>query len=74
MHSTKPILELRPVAAPAAATPGATVYVLLPAVEQLVRQPGFGLKAPIALPESLWPLDARRFFGTSGRPAFETLH
>ncbi len=74
MHSTKPILELRPVEAPSSATPGATVYVLLPTLEQLVRRPGFGLKAPIALPDALWPLDARRFFGVPGRPVFETLH
>jgi hypothetical protein len=73
MRSNKPFLELRPVEAPAAATPGATVYVLLPTLEQLVSRPGFGLSSPIALPASLWPLDTRKLFDP-GRPAFEILH
>lgn len=74
MNSNKRVLEMRPVEAPAGAAAGATVYVLLPTLEQLVQRPGFGLRAPIALPESNWPLDPRRFFGGASRPAFETLH
>lgn len=73
MH-TKPVLELRPVQAGNAEGEGARVYVLLPALEELIGVPGFGLAEPIALPDSLWPLDTLRFFGPPSRPAFETLH
>ena len=40
----KPLLELhlRAIDAPACATPGASVYVLLPTLEELVGVPGFG--------------------------------
>jgi hypothetical protein len=74
MHATKPLLDLRPVAAPSSATPGATVYVLLPSLEQLLGRPGFGIQAPIAMPDSMLPLDARRFFGTAGRSPAQTFH
>lgn len=55
MHG-KPLLELqlRPIEAPACATPGASVYVLLPALDDLLNAPGFGAVNPILL----------------GRPAF----
>jgi len=74
MNFTKPVLDLRPVEAPAGASPGATVYVLLPTLDQLLGHPGFGLKSPIVLPDALSPLDPHRFFGVPVRPAFETLH
>jgi hypothetical protein len=40
-------LELKRIAAPAWATPGARVYALLPTLETLVGQPGFGARSPI---------------------------
>ena len=50
MHS-KWLLEigLRRIEAPACATPGARVYVLLPALDQLLSTPGFGAVNPILL-------------------------
>ncbi len=60
-------LELRPVDAPSWATPGATVYVMLPALDVLVGEPGFGTVDPIALPANRSVFDARAFFS-------QTLH
>jgi len=61
----KPLLELelRPVAAPAAASAGACVYVLLPTLEELVGAPGFGRRDPICLPGSGRPFDPWALFG-----------
>ncbi len=45
----KPVLELelRPVAAPTQADPGAYVYVLLPTLEELIGVPAFARCDPI---------------------------
>jgi hypothetical protein len=45
----KPVLELelRPVAAPTQANPGAYVYVLLPSLEELIGDPDFARGDPI---------------------------
>ena len=40
-------LELRPVAAPTQADPGAYVYVLLPTLEELIGDPSFARCDPI---------------------------
>ncbi len=42
--TTKPLLELnlRPTEAPACASSGAKVYVLLPSLQELLGAPGFG--------------------------------
>jgi hypothetical protein len=57
-------LELRRVEAPAHATEGACVYVLLPTLEELVGQPGFGRSEPITLPGAMQPIDGWAFFGS----------
>ena len=59
MHG-KPLLELelRRIDAPACATPGASVYVLLPVLEDLLNAPGFGAREPILLSR---PARAARF-------------
>lgn len=46
-------LDLRPIEAPACATPGASVYVLLPALDDLLSAPGFGDVNPILLGPSV---------------------
>jgi hypothetical protein len=65
MISPKPIveLELRPVAAPAHASPGARVYVLLPSLSELLAAPGFGDHNPICLPRGARPFDPWALFG-----------
>ena len=67
MTRPKPLLELelRPVAAPACASEGACVYVLLPTFEELVGRPGFGWSDPICLPGSRRPVDGWTLFGRS---------
>ena len=67
MSATKPLLELRPVEAPAPASPGACVYVLLPELGELVGLPGFGRCQPICLPGGARPFDAHAFFGAAAR-------
>ncbi len=64
MHPINPVLDLRPVEAPQGASPGATVYVMLPRLDALVGRPGFGLSAPICVPGSD-AFDAPRFFGAA---------
>jgi hypothetical protein len=63
----KPLLELelRPVAAPAHASEGACVYVLLPTLEELVGRPDFGRPDPIWLPGSRAWIDGWTMFGRS---------
>lgn len=61
-------LELRPVEAPAQATAGACVFVLLPTLEELVGREGFGRRDPICLPGAARPLDGWTLFGTARRP------
>jgi hypothetical protein len=75
MNASKPLLELelRPVEAPAGASAGACVYVLLPSLEELLDQPGFGCHAPICLPRSARPFDPLNFFAARPQRA-ETLH
>jgi hypothetical protein len=65
MTSFKPRLELelRPVAAPAHASPGACVYVLLPSLAELLATPGFGDQDPICLPCGARPFDPWALFG-----------
>jgi hypothetical protein len=60
-------LELRAVAAPAGASAGATVYVLLPSLAELLARPGFGERAPIVLPDAPRPFDPFVFFGNAER-------
>lgn len=60
-------LELRPVAAPPGAAAGATVYVLLPTLGELLAQPEFGARAPILLPEAARLFDPFDFFRHAGR-------
>ena len=67
MTAPKPVLELRPVEAPAPATPGACVYVLLPALDDLLGVPGFGRSDAICLPNGPRPFDAHSFFGAGAR-------
>jgi hypothetical protein len=55
-------LELRPVEAPSAATPGARVFVLLPSLGELLGRDGFGEANPICLPGSLQPFRPLEFF------------
>jgi hypothetical protein len=55
-------LELQRVEAPSWATPGATVYALLPSLDVLVGEPGFGLQDPIHVPGSRPPFDPFAFF------------
>jgi hypothetical protein len=64
MTPTKPLLELelRPVEAPSYATSGARVFVLLPALDQLLGVPGFGSDDPICLPGASVPFSPARFF------------
>jgi hypothetical protein len=73
MSPTKPLLELelRPVEAPSAATPGACVFVLLPLLGELLGRPDFGVADPICLPGTARPFQPRVFFG---RPAGRRLH
>lgn len=75
MRSFKPLLELelRLVAAPAAATPGARVYALLPPLEELVGRDGFGRNGSICLPNTRRPFDPLTFFA-SPRPRTKTVH
>jgi hypothetical protein len=51
MIPAKPLLELdlRPIEAPSWATPGAQVFVLLPALDELLGCPGFGAADPICV-------------------------
>jgi hypothetical protein len=67
MTHPKPLLELelRPVEAPAGASEGACVYVLLPTLEELVGCPGFGRDDPICLTGAHRPVDGWTLFGTS---------
>ena len=51
-------LELRPIEAPAYASPGARVYVLLPRLDELLGAPGFGTRGAILLSR---PARAARF-------------
>lgn len=69
MTSFKPCddLELRPVQAPTEANPGATVFVLLPAVDVLLGAPGFGLRDPICVPGSARPFSPMSFFAAARR-------
>lgn len=63
MHG-KPLLELelRPTEAPACATPGASVFVLLPALDDLLNAPGFATRGAILLSR---PARAARFAPTA---------
>lgn len=65
MTTAKPVLELdlRPVEAPAHASAGACVYVLLPTLEELLGVPGFGAGSPICLPGARRPIDGWTLFG-----------
>jgi hypothetical protein len=73
MVHTRPLLELelRPVEAPAGASVGACVYVLLPTLDELLGYPGFGRYDPICLPGSRRPVDGWTLFG---RCVARTLH
>lgn len=64
MSPAKPMLELelRPTEAPSQATPGAQVFVLLPALDELLDAPGFGSEAPIVLPGGIRPFVPALFF------------
>jgi hypothetical protein len=64
MSPAKPMLELelRPVEAPSHATPGARVFVLLPRLDELLGEPGFGSAQPIVLPGALRPFVPSAFF------------
>ncbi len=75
MIASKPLLELelRPVEAPAHATGGACVYVLLPTLEELLACPGFARRDPICLPGSCRPIDGWTLFGRD-RSRHWTLH
>lgn len=75
MTSSKPLLELelRPVAAPAHASAGACVYVLLPSLGELLVAPGFGEQNPICLPGRGRPFDPWALFGPY-QQADRTLH
>jgi hypothetical protein len=55
-------LELQLIEAPSWATPGATVYAFLPALDVLVGEPGFGLQDPIRVPGARPAFDAFAFF------------
>ena len=66
-------LELRPVEAPAHATAGACVYVLLPTLEELFGREGFGRRDPIWLPGVSRPVDGWTLFGAVRRGAW-TIH
>jgi hypothetical protein len=72
MTSPKPILELelRPVT-PAGAD-GATLYALLPALDELLGAPGFGRRDAICLPGTQAPFDPLSFFAPFRTT--ETLH
>jgi hypothetical protein len=72
MNAPKLLLELRPAEAPATASPGARVYVLLPSLEKLLGAPSFGRRRSIALPGTRRPFDPVSFF--SGQRARQTLH
>jgi hypothetical protein len=69
MIPAKPLLELelRPVAAPAHATPGAQVFVLLPSLDELLGTVGFAAAHPICLPGSPHPFSPRDFFAAHAR-------
>ncbi|MGE0750179.1 MAG: hypothetical protein AB7K64_06270 [Variibacter sp.] len=74
-NRTKPFveLELRPVAAPACATPGAKVFMLLPTVDELLGVPAFGQPHPIVCPNA--PLPASGWARFAGAPRHGwTLH
>jgi hypothetical protein len=75
MITPKPLLELelRPVEAPAQASGGACVYVLLPTLEELLGHPGFGAIEPICLPGARRPIDGWTLFGTARERGW-TLH
>jgi hypothetical protein len=60
--------ELRPVQAPAIASPGAQVYGLLPPVDHLLGVPGFGRKNAILLAGARLPCWAEALFGDRQRP------
>ena len=62
--SHKPMIELefREVAAPAWATPGASVYEMLPPLADLVGCAGFGRQDPIVLPGAAKRFNPREFF------------
>ena len=57
-------LDLRPVETSAAATSGASVFVLLPTLGQLVGRPDFGASHPICLPDAARPFEPAVFFAT----------
>jgi hypothetical protein len=65
MSTPKPLLELefRPIEAPAHASAGACVYVLLPTLAELLGEPGFGSREPICLPGAGRPMDGWSLFG-----------
>jgi hypothetical protein len=75
MTTAKPLLELelRPVEAPAHASAGACVYVLLPTLEELLGVPGFGARGPICLPGAPRPVDGWLLFGSPHERGW-TLH
>jgi hypothetical protein len=76
MTTPKPLLELelRPVAAPAQATAGAIVYMLLPQVDELLGRPGFGCRDAILLPDAPRAFDPWAFFFGQSRDAACRLH
>jgi hypothetical protein len=69
MTPAKPLLELelRPVEAPAHATAGAKVFVLLPSLDELLGRPGFGVSDPICLPGSARPFSPLALFSSQAR-------
>ena len=70
MIASKPLLELelRPVEGHPLASPGATVFVLLPSLDELVGSPGFGSVDPICLPGSARPYRPQTLFEHASRP------
>jgi hypothetical protein len=75
MNAPKPLLELelRPVEAPAHASAGACVFVLLPTLGELLGKPGFGSRDPICLPGATRPVDGWMLFGSAGERGW-TIH
>lgn len=66
-------LELRPVEAPAHASEGACVFMLLPTLDELLGLPGFGSGNQICLPGARRPVDGWTLFG-GARERGWTLH